>query len=928
KQHCDDFIEWIPYSNINIDKNPIAKGHNSKVFIGKWEESINIVLKVLKESKNFKSEFLNEFNIHYKCLGKCAIPFYGLTEHMQGYAMVLKRAIHGDLRMYINKNKLTWPNKIEILSSIAKSLHRLHELNIIHRDFHCGNILIDDDAKVFISDFGISRSDGSIIGVLPYIAPEILSGKQYTKKSDIYSFGIIMWDLTSTHRPFWDRPYDTSLALEIICKDLRPEVVEGTPEVYKNTMKKCWDSDPLERPDSSDLIELIDDMIKLPCIITSRPRAPEQVNNPIEDCSFYLPKTTQFDPNVWSTAILIWFNRYVLVDYRSEWAGRYQKASDWLCQQVKDKKVRDELLEAARIFVVKRFEVEKDAIEKDESFKDSLEAKDRYHDRGVADEEPHDFMIPSDEVVGIIRICVKSAKDLKKSDFWFTFSNPDPYVRIMNAAGAEIVRTRVNHGTVNPKWDEIHFVSVHGSGEKISVEIFDENLFIADRPLGTYVLDTNTLMKNEDHSKAINEWFPLEIGNKPAKGQLNLEVRFIPTAFTEGVDFKFTRESIKLNHIYMLISWRKANGSFEFTEKLARFFNYNSVDELKEDFLKHISSDQELLKCDLSILSTALTIMYLKVLCWKHYSEWKQIISNSEVWVSKEINDINIEDRLYDLCRTFMIERFKVKDFEKEQMEIITPVKHTIITRKVVTVRHIRTLTNHQDDDGCVVLNEKVAEYYGFKNTNLENEIMECAKKFVVDRYDVDKEAIAADNSFIAAVKTKDEAIKQEKISEKRRLTGMFDDLNKQISLSGTKVTRKTTTDELVKKFITYRTKDGGFKITDELAQHLGFLNKESLEIALRSHFISDDLAKLPSEILATACDDLHKWLSLQIKNPQIERELLGSAKDFVITRYNIDDEVIGLDTPYQDIESAKSIIIDNKDKAFERKIADAVVKN
>ncbi|CAG8793616.1 19474_t:CDS:2, partial [Racocetra fulgida] len=143
------------------------------------------------------------------------------------------------------------------------------------------------------------------------------------------------------------------------------------------------------------------------------------------------PKTAQLDANIWT--------------------------SDWLCQQVKDKEVRDELLESARIFVVKRFEVEKDAIEEDESFKDSLEAKDRYHDRGVGDEEPHDFMIPSDEVVGIIRIGVKSAKDLKKSDFWFTFSNPDPYVRIMNAAGTEIVRTRVNHGTVNPKWDEIHF---------------------------------------------------------------------------------------------------------------------------------------------------------------------------------------------------------------------------------------------------------------------------------------------------------------------------------------------------------------------------------------------------------------------------------------------------------------------------------------
>ncbi|CAG8836977.1 12062_t:CDS:2, partial [Cetraspora pellucida] len=167
-------------------------------------------------------------------------------------------------------------------------------------------------------------------------------------------------------------------------------------------------------------------------------------------------------------------------------------------------------------------------------------------------------------------------------------------------------------------------------------------------------------------------------------------------------------------------------------------------------------------------------------------------------------------------------------------------------------------------------------------------------------------------------VKTKDEAIKQEKIAEKRRMTAIRN--RRQISLSGTKVTRQTTTETLVKKFITYRKKDGGFKITDELAQHLGFLNRESLEIAIRTHFVSDNLAKLPSEILvaavaiwyfrllgvdhrqhwSTECDSLHKWISLQINNPQIERELLGSAKEFVITRYNIDDEVVELDAPYQ----------------------------
>ncbi|CAG8823468.1 13294_t:CDS:1, partial [Cetraspora pellucida] len=73
KQHCDDFVEWIPYSDINIDKTSIAKGLYSEIFVGKWEPlkqgevvnhkestNIDIVLKVLAESKNSKPEFLKE----------------------------------------------------------------------------------------------------------------------------------------------------------------------------------------------------------------------------------------------------------------------------------------------------------------------------------------------------------------------------------------------------------------------------------------------------------------------------------------------------------------------------------------------------------------------------------------------------------------------------------------------------------------------------------------------------------------------------------------------------------------------------------------------------------------------------------------------------------------------------------------------------
>ncbi|CAG8564968.1 9875_t:CDS:10, partial [Dentiscutata erythropus] len=723
----------------------------------------------------------------------------------------------------------------------------------------------------------------------------------------------------------------------------------------------------------------------------------------------YSPRLAQFNPNIWSTAIMTWFIRYVLVDFRNEWVGSYQKAQKWLCQQVPDEKVREELLEAARIFVVKRFEVEPDAISEDESFKESIEANEKKREI-VEEHDEEEQPIPNDEVVGIIRICVKDAKNLKKSDSWFTFANPDPYIRIMDAAGNEIVRTKVNHGTINPKWNEVHLLSAHGCGEKISFEIFDENLFIADKPLGTYVLDTTILLKSEDQSKPLSGSFPLQIGQKPVRGQLNLDIQFFPISFTEGENFEFSKDTIKQQHLYMLISWRHANGSWEFTDKLARFFNYKSAEELKQAFLAHLtSSDKDLLKYDLSILATALTIMYLKVLCWKHYGEWKRIVANSESWLSKEINNIDCEDRLYDLCRKFIVERFKVKNFEKEQLEIIEPAKQTIITRKVITIRHVRTLLSHQSDDGCIELNEKVAEFFGFKSvdefkqhlekhfktervnklhhnawvtacvvwylrlvaldhrhewignyekssewlkklckgdTALESEINDCAKKFIISRYEVDNDAIEADTSFIAAIKTKDAAIAEEKNEIRRRKKGSTH--RKTISLSGNVVNRNTTTDAVVKKFITYRPKDSCYSLNDEIAKHLGFYDKASLESALRSHFISDNLSKLDIDTLLSAvgiwylrllgvdhrdhwsgeCDELYKLLHSRINNPQIERELLGSAKQFIIRSYNVEDDAIQKDDEYQehlnrtsDIESCKTFVIDKSDKSAGKKL-------
>ena len=87
------------------------------------------------------------------------------------------------------------------------------------------------------------------------MAPEVLRGKPYTKAADIYSFGIIMWEMTSGVPAFHNIPHDLNLSLNI-CKGIRPEIIEGTMPEYVDLMKRCWDNAPEKRPTANELEQI------------------------------------------------------------------------------------------------------------------------------------------------------------------------------------------------------------------------------------------------------------------------------------------------------------------------------------------------------------------------------------------------------------------------------------------------------------------------------------------------------------------------------------------------------------------------------------------------------------------------------------------------------------------------------------------------
>src|SRR5437588_7873841 len=117
-----------------------------------------------------------------------------------------------------------------------------------------------------ITDLGLcgpvdDESSGKIYGIIPYIAPEVLQGKKNTKQSDVYSIGMLMWEIFSGHPPFDDKAHGPGLILKI-CEGLRPQILPSMPDDYAQMMQKCWDTDPSKRPTIKELWDFAHNKLK------------------------------------------------------------------------------------------------------------------------------------------------------------------------------------------------------------------------------------------------------------------------------------------------------------------------------------------------------------------------------------------------------------------------------------------------------------------------------------------------------------------------------------------------------------------------------------------------------------------------------------------------------------------------------------------
>lgn len=196
------------------------------------------------------------------------IRFFGITQDSEGsYYMVLQYANNGDLRYYLSNNfsKLDWTTKIRMANEISSGVTFLHNANVVHRDLHDKNILVHD-GRLMITDFGISKSleniTESINGGTPaFSEPQYLSNPYLYKRdksSDIYSLGVLFWELSSGIPPFKNTD-PTVIAFSVI-HGKRESPINGTPVDFVNIFCNAWNSNPELRPTIAEICH------KLNCI--------------------------------------------------------------------------------------------------------------------------------------------------------------------------------------------------------------------------------------------------------------------------------------------------------------------------------------------------------------------------------------------------------------------------------------------------------------------------------------------------------------------------------------------------------------------------------------------------------------------------------------------------------------------------------------
>ncbi|XP_071544018.1 mitogen-activated protein kinase kinase kinase 7-like isoform X4 [Panulirus ornatus] len=279
----------------------IGKGSFGVVYKALWRGLTVAVKKVETESE--VNAFYNEVQQLARVQHDNIIYLHGACVSDIHKCLVIEYADGGSLYHLLHNSPNTQYNLahgISWLLQCAKAVSYLHAIQprpLLHRDLKPPNLLLTKGAKILkVCDFGTACELSTIMsdnrGSAAWMAPEVFEGKLYTEKCDVYSWGIILWEVMTRRVPF----QDLGLAVRImwaVHQRQRPPLVTGCPKLLENLMKRCWDHNQVRRPRMEEVVE------KISVVTRFLKGADEPINNPPSDDAM---RDTYRSPRIGSSA--------------------------------------------------------------------------------------------------------------------------------------------------------------------------------------------------------------------------------------------------------------------------------------------------------------------------------------------------------------------------------------------------------------------------------------------------------------------------------------------------------------------------------------------------------------------------------------------------------------------------------------------------
>ncbi|KAL6080123.1 Integrin [Balamuthia mandrillaris] len=259
---ADSSVPKIRKEEVEYCKDPVASGAFGVVYKGKWkgkECAVKVCSAIIVDAE-MRQEFIKEAEMMHQLGGKkhhCTTLF-GVMRKGKRMCLITEWAEHGSAYdLLINpKTKrvdVPWLAVVKIARDAARGLRYLHSLNVVHRDIAARNILVCQNYKAVVGDFGMSRvlekmyqTTKSNVGAIKWMAPEAFKNYEYSKETDSFSFGVFLWELCTRQKP-WDDKDANYVAHKVLYEDERLPIRENEDEVMKELLERCWQTDPKQR---------------------------------------------------------------------------------------------------------------------------------------------------------------------------------------------------------------------------------------------------------------------------------------------------------------------------------------------------------------------------------------------------------------------------------------------------------------------------------------------------------------------------------------------------------------------------------------------------------------------------------------------------------------------------------------------------------